>query len=422
MSDASRFPQLALPFAIVGAAAGWLSAGLVSNPLIQRFVTDPHLPATLVSAASGAISGALLTRFCRRSPVYLYSLEANPSDEADAEGRPPTDSFLYHVLVLLTAGAVTGGIVAFLCNLGQHVGVGVLAGLGCAVAFVPVCLAVINAARRSKRARLGSLVSDSDRRAVWGILATTLAVTTVEAVPCWPAHTAGEAPSQLPAALMLLAAGAVILGVLIADIRGFRRAKTALGSDLEARDPTQLTSDDVAAPRLDLGLGDDIGARIARSSAAYRGRDRVIALVQGDFTQTVSSFRGAFLRGGVGLVIVAAIAYVHGLAQTDMALSVYDQERCGQFAYGSCERLGDAASDDDPASAEALWGKACGAANPTACYKAGDLLQEQAAFPPRRQDGAGVEALERAKAFYQRACKYRFKPACDRLTQASMSF
>jgi hypothetical protein len=30
----TRFPKLALPFAIVGASAGWLSLGMVANPLL----------------------------------------------------------------------------------------------------------------------------------------------------------------------------------------------------------------------------------------------------------------------------------------------------------------------------------------------------------------------------------------------------
>ena len=35
MAHRTRFPHLALPFAIVGAAGGWLSAGLLSNPLMR---------------------------------------------------------------------------------------------------------------------------------------------------------------------------------------------------------------------------------------------------------------------------------------------------------------------------------------------------------------------------------------------------
>ena len=50
MAEASRFPHLALPFAIVGAAGGWLSANLVANPLVQRFRWDVRVHATLVAA------------------------------------------------------------------------------------------------------------------------------------------------------------------------------------------------------------------------------------------------------------------------------------------------------------------------------------------------------------------------------------
>jgi hypothetical protein len=44
MADPSRFPQLALPFTLVGAAAGWLSAGLVNNPFLDSTPTSPWRP------------------------------------------------------------------------------------------------------------------------------------------------------------------------------------------------------------------------------------------------------------------------------------------------------------------------------------------------------------------------------------------
>ena len=412
MAEASRFPHLALPFAIVGAAGGWLSASLVSNPLVQRFRWDLEVEATLVAAAFAGLAGALLTRWCRRDPL-AYVLD--PSD-SEAAPRPATDRWPLQALVVLAAGTLTGAIVASALDVYNGLWFGALAGLGCAAAFVPVCLAVIAAARRARRARLGSLVSDSDRRAVWGILATALSVATLEALPAWPAAAAGEGSAPVPAAVMLGAAALVIAGILVADGLGLRRARRELAPGLVARDPTSLASTDVEAPRLDLGLGDDLAARIARTAAAYRGRDRTLALVQGDPEQAISAFRRALARGGACLSIVALAAGAHALAREDTALLMYDERRCEGFEFPSCERLADAHRQSSPLLAMELYAKACGATAPESCVSLGEMYMagyeaiEQSV--PRKPNAAEQALHARAMEYFGRACRYGVRKGC----------
>ena len=65
-------PRLAVPFAIVGVAAGWLSAGLLANPLIGVTIEPNQGLAAVCAGLIAAIVGAILTRRCR--PITLSGL------------------------------------------------------------------------------------------------------------------------------------------------------------------------------------------------------------------------------------------------------------------------------------------------------------------------------------------------------------
>jgi hypothetical protein len=147
MADARRFPRLELPFALVGAAGGFLSVGILSHPFV-RFVDLDARPLTVVVATAVALAaGAVVRKMCigRR---YAYRID-EPAH--DVNGTVP----------------------------------GAFNGFASAVVFVPVVLAVVRAARASQRARLGTLVAAVDRRAIWSILAAALALTTLEGTLDW---------------------------------------------------------------------------------------------------------------------------------------------------------------------------------------------------------------------------------------------
>jgi hypothetical protein len=413
MAETSRFPHLALPFALVGAAGGWLSAGLAGHPLVQRVSTSPRGAATVVAAGLTALAGTLMTRWCTRPDAPLYL------GEAEGEARPASDSWPRHALCVLVTGALTGGLVAGICNVFKNPLLGALGGVLCALAFLPVCLAVIAAARRAMRARLGSLVSESDRRAVWSILATALSVATLEALPSWPGAATHDVPAPLPAVLMLVVSAALVAGVLVYDAIDLRRAKQALAPGLEARDPTDTRASeaDAAAARLDLGLGDDLAARVARTSAAYRGKDRTLALVKGDANQALSALRRALARGGLCLGVIALVAGAHVLARGDQALRMYSEARCEDFHFASCERLADTVREERPTQALLLYEKACSKAQPQSCHAAAEL-HERAAVSSLDGDweeltpGREKRHRELAASFFLRACGYGDQRDC----------
>src|SRR5262249_13372878 len=61
MRPTSRMPPLAYPFAIVGFAAGWLSDGLLTNPLVDVALQSNRTLAAVIAALLGAALGAFLT-------------------------------------------------------------------------------------------------------------------------------------------------------------------------------------------------------------------------------------------------------------------------------------------------------------------------------------------------------------------------
>lgn len=330
MADPSRFPRLTLPFAIVGASAGWLSAGLLANPLVRMMQGGKQLLTAFLAMVFAGATGALLTRWCIGK---RYAYELLPDDPSV---RAPGDRWWRHVTAVLAAGAATGALFAALCDTYGGPSSGAVTGLCCAGAFVPVCAAVIVTARRAQRARLGSIVADSDRRAVWGILALTLAVATLEAIPDWPASAKGEVEIPTPVIWMMLAAGLATLAILIADERALRRARVAIAPGLEQRSAADIDPLDTAVPGLDLGLGDGVLARLARSSSAYRGRDRTLALVQGSPEQALAALRRAVRRGAVSLAVIGAVAACHAAATTPRAQIVYEQMGCVMDPFGWC--------------------------------------------------------------------------------------
>src|SRR5262245_5086920 len=65
MRQRARTPGLALPFAVVGFAAGWLSDGFLANPLVGVASHHSQTAAGCLAAATGAVLGALLERHAR---------------------------------------------------------------------------------------------------------------------------------------------------------------------------------------------------------------------------------------------------------------------------------------------------------------------------------------------------------------------
>jgi hypothetical protein len=327
MADASRFPPLALPFALVGAAAGSLSAGLVNGPVLGFDVSQPA--AVACAAMMGALTGAVLRRLCV-GVRYRYE-EGDP----DPERRPVTDRWPLHAVLVIAAGAIAGVLIRELSHGYGPRAEWAAGGAACAAAFVPVCLQVLAAGRRAQRARMGSLVAARDQRAVWGILALLLVAATVEALPEWPAWRAGEGRAPLAVPIVLLAALAVTLKIRAADRIAAARAWEVLDAGLLERAPGEAGPGDRLVAGLDLGLGEELLGRVSQG-AAYRGQAKMTAEVKGTPELAVHALERAVRRGTFGLVAIGAAAVVHLAATTAPALLTYHEERCKAANLDAC--------------------------------------------------------------------------------------
>jgi hypothetical protein len=220
-------------------------------------------------------------------------------------------------LTVALGGGLVGGMVTALVdgNMGYvHVGAGI--GVLASLAFLPVCAAVTAAAKRADRARHGSLVAGSDRRAVWAILMAALSVTAGAVAIDWPlTHVAdplGHVPPPWLAVVVLGGAVAVIAASLRADWAALARVRSMTGgAGVEARAGGGASPD---VPHVDLGLGDDVHTLVAHGSATYRSRERALALVVGCPDEAALALRRAVRRDVLGLAVTAAVVGVHAVA------------------------------------------------------------------------------------------------------------
>ena len=276
------------------------------------------------------LTGMIIRRLCV-GKRYAYGIE-----DVNPELRPFTDVWALHVGVVIVAGAAAGGLLAIVNDAGGAAPCCAIGGASCSLVFVPVCLAVVAAARRAQRARLGSLVASCDRRAVQGILAITLAVTTLEAVPDWPAAVMGIRALPLVAVAMLVAAAAMTIGILLLDRRTLQQARRVTAVGLLERPFDEIESSDPSIVRLDFGLGDQLGAQAVRGGAAYRQRERTVALVLGSPELTLEALRRAVRRSVVGLVVIGGVAATHAVAATSSSACALYEAHVDTWNKGAC--------------------------------------------------------------------------------------
>jgi hypothetical protein len=369
--------KLWLPFAAVGLAGGWLSDGLLANPLVDVIPRRSRLAAAIAGAVLGAVLGAALSEW---SPA-----------RRPFGGGPLTKREIGALVV--GWGFVAGGSVGWMEGVGWSAVSGAFFG---ALAFVPVCAFVHAAASRAERARHGSLVASADRRAVWSILATALSVTTLAGALEVPASSTRDAASFPRVGFGIGAAVWLIVGaVIVADAVALRGVSRLGRGALEERDPSDARDGD-AVPALDLGLGDEVRARMGVASNAYRSRARPVALLLGSLAEARAALVRAILRGALGLAIASAVLAGHLWAETPAALSAYLTKRCDSSKL--------------------------------ACYDAGLLLLHTAApegcpagpAPTSADEGRFAVAPDPStgRVLLDRACESGNRCACDALLRA----
>ena len=376
MADPARFPDLTLPFAITGAAAGWFSRGLFQHPALKPPPAEPRIVTALVAAVLAAATGRLLTRWCagRR---YGYQI-----DTPDPAARLPTDRWPRHIAALLVAGLLTGAIAGALSR-PRDVFLGLLLGVLCTTPYLLVFAAILSVARRAQRSRPGSIVAGSDRRAVWGVLATSLAVATLESALDWfsPEHVDLSLDAPHPVILLLGLCTICIPLMLALDALALARVSRAIAPGLAPREDARPAADD-GAPRLDLGLGDTVHHTVARTGSVYRARERAVAIVEGDPREAVAALRGALRRGAWSVAVVLGIIATHA-AMTVLRVPVifYEQQRCalgsGEGCYGAARRLQwpGPLSPDDRRDVIALHQRACDQRDGRSCVALAELYK-----------------------------------------------
>ncbi len=300
MTSPRRFPPLAVPFAALGGAAGWLFRDVVKGRFDGGAIEPRSHLAVAAIALVGFVAGALL----------------GPSRPAE-EWMMPEPRLWRVVAVVLAAGLAAGMILAAL--VGPTVPwLGAPEGALAAAALLPACLLVIAAQRRADEARPGSIVARAEQRAVVAVVALGAVILAALTLPDWMSTT--QAPLRPPRDALFVAAlaGAVGLAILIADLVAARRMK---------RIRAELDLDEGPTTSVDFGLGEDVATR-ADPGAAYRGGGRVMAQALGDPDRAEATLRRAIRRGVLLVATAELVAIGHGLARNPAILADVEAERC----------------------------------------------------------------------------------------------
>jgi len=204
------------------------------------------------------------------------------------------------LLLLCLAPPLLGGVITMgiwlLTNVGGAWGLFLAIAVGCLMALsVPPMLVIHTVERRAGRARLGSILKQSDHLRVWFAgLAVLLSLNVAFAM---------EASAITPVRLSILvitAGGLLILAVC--DLILARRLARAAGG-AESRTDERV---DLAIPRLDLGVGDGRWFCSPHRGSAYRGVEKPACVVVGalDWIQPLLRHRAV---SSACLALLAAI-------------------------------------------------------------------------------------------------------------------
>ena len=288
-------PSLAKPFAVFGAAAGLfaiLGIGAFREPARQVAPLAPMI----VTAGAAAVAGEVLARWRRLHDPKL-------AREA---------LVLWVAIISGLAGGASGAVVGFVTwGADGFVRFG-LGGAAVAIAFVPSCLVVFDAARRAGRARHGSLVAATDRRTVTSTVLAGVSFAGATQVPAvLSANTSVAFSPLVQVGLSIVAClGSTIAIVLLQKRDRAARAELeahagemhwlerAPDGELGAAPPTH------AEEPIDLGLGADRWART--TDATYRSSARSDVVLRGSMERAVAAFDECAQRRHRSLVIAAA--------------------------------------------------------------------------------------------------------------------
>jgi hypothetical protein len=388
MEQPSRIPNLAVPFGTLGAIVGWVAASALQNPLLHA-TRDFDRPVTaLCAGGTAAALGAYLKR-------WAEAQIASPFLELAVRGWFRLGSLLFG------AGALTGGIVGALAKSPAD---GIVLGVVCALASLPLWTVVLGAAMRAERARQGSLVAETDRREVWTMLVAVASFATLAELADGPAWSALDLP--FPVVALAVAAAAVPITVML-HLRD-RRTRAALAVEVrDLRDREVQGAAPPELPTLDLGLGDDLHARVAAGANAYRDHEREVALVIGSPEDARRAVTWAVRRSLACVVLVTLIAGAHVAAIGPWFQLDYAMALCARRELDGCGGAARVIAKRDPLDPRVggLFTRACDPHYPKYCA---ELV--------RWYRGDGARAPE-AQSAVKEACAMGYSPACGALDQ-----
>jgi hypothetical protein len=290
--EVSVMPSLAKPFAAFGAAAG-LFAMLGIGAFREAAREVSPLAPMIATAGVAAIAGEVLRRWRR-----LH----DPSLAREA-------LVLWVSVIAGLAGGASGGIVGLFTWGVDGFARFALGGAFCALAFVPSCLVVFDAARRAGRARHGSLVAATDRRTV---MSTVLAGVAFAGATQVPAVLSLETSAALPPLVQYGLSLVACLGSTVAIVllqRRDRSARAALEAHakemswLERAPVGELALAPTSAAPVDLGLGADRWTRT--TDATYRSGGRPDVVLRGSVERAIAAFDECARRRHRSLVVAA---------------------------------------------------------------------------------------------------------------------
>ena len=273
--------RLGPPFFAVGLVGGWLTAE------VHQLGDAP---------AEVAIRGLLTVV----TPVVAAFLGVRLSHEAP---RSLVSSALGLCVATVLAGVVNGVIVGFFAAPPWGALIGAPWGFICSLPFVPVLAAIAIAARSVGRARFGSIVDRSDRRAVWTAACAAISVATLAAVP----HRSGGVPE-----LVALLASAILMVLVAMDLVALQKLSrpVRLQGALRRRGPLQQDELDRHVV-LDCGIGDAAYEEVAPAGTPYRSAEQVIRVHRGSRRLARAAMQAAALRGAISLGLATAATAAH---------------------------------------------------------------------------------------------------------------
>lgn len=296
MEATDRIPRLELSLAVTAAGVGVVVAASSDSLGLVPLTWEP----AAIASVGGLFAGLLLRWQCVR--------EGDLPDDGTGRVR----FFRNWVLV----GAFAGALVCLLVplTLPHYIPPSVLdgivmGGLAAAVAF-PACQWLMRHARVCVRARLGSLVSASDRRALWGVTAVVLALASVAGMGRW----ASRLPRLSPLAPAMVACAGVLIAllVLLADWHARARLRRLTAESRELSTLAVADREDCAV-ETDLGVGEGVLGRTA-AGAGYRARGSRVPLIRGSVSEAGTMIDQALVKSAKRFVLVALTATLHGLA------------------------------------------------------------------------------------------------------------